>query len=268
MSSSTNPTVDSVSTDNSPKHNRRRVVAQALAGLGVLALALLLLGWGLSATQWTILSTNNNLTDAVNNGVLFGSYTSAYSIPQGVERDITVRLYFQPSSPGLSSSSDINSSNYSLAQPVSSSTTTIQYYALFTFTNPNGSAVNVWYTGPQGNITQDCSSGILVAACLYSPSPAGSSTGPYMNFFQTPTAGNYTMHLLSTPSTATLRISRALSLVVYNRPYYNTGLATEIVAGIATAAAIAYLSVTAARTLQKRPRKTRPPSAAPPIIND
>ena len=99
-----------------------------------------------------------------------------------------------------------------------------------------------------------------------------------MNFFQIPTAGNYTIHLLGTPcspyynyctsKTATLRVSRALSLVTYNRPYYNTGLATEIVAGIAAAAAIAYLAITGIRASQKRSRRTHPPSAAPPVISD
>ncbi len=248
-------------------------VRRILAGLAVLAIVLLLLGWGLSAMQWTLLTTNNNLRDAVLNGEL-GSETHLYSIPQGVERDIYVGLYFQPSTIGYSSIGGLDGSRYyGLAMPVANSTTTSEYYVSFSLSHPNGSAVSMWFTSPRGNMTQDCGSETVpptppVVVCSFNPTPPGSYLGPYSNFFQAPTAGNYTIHLLSTKcpanynycssTNATVSVTRALSSVTYTRPYYNSGLATVIVAGVSIAIAIAFTAITSYRIIIQR-RKMRPP---------
>lgn len=266
------------SADNSANGQGRKVRAKVLAGIAVLGLAVLLLIWGLYGTQWTVLSTNTNLADAVAIGTLNGSETHLYSIPQGQEWDISVGLSFKPSSGGYSASGGINGTfYYNLATPVSTPTTTSQYYAYFSLTNPNGSAVNVWFTGPQGNLTQDCGSGVLEIACFYSPTPNGIGVGPRSNFFQAPTAGNYTMHLLSSPcsamydyctsTTAIVSVTRSLSSVIYSKPYYNAGLATAIVAGVAIVAASAFLSIIGNRVLNKRV-KTHPVGVSTPSVAD
>jgi len=220
----------------------------------------LLLSWGLSAMQWTVLTTNNDLYDAVANGEL-QSETRTYSIPQGTERDVYVGFYFD-AGPGYSIQTWANGSLfYGLTEPVSNSTTTSQYYVSFSVTRPNGSAVNTWFTSPQGNLTQVCGETALVT-CLLPPNP--SVTGPELQFFQAPTAGNYTLHLLSTQcpvgnyyctsTNATITVTRTLSMIVYTRPYYNSGLVTVIVAGVAIAATIAFLLITGYQVIVRRGR--------------
>ncbi len=222
----------------------------------------MLLSWGLSAMQWTVLTTNNDLRDAVANGELFQSETRTYSIPQGTERDVYVGFYFH-AGPGYSSETGTNGSLfYGLTESVSNTTTTSQYYVSFSLTRPNGSAVNTWFTSPQGNLTQACGETPIVT-CLLPPNPPGGSIGSQLQFFQAPTAGNYTVHLLSTQcpagdyctsTNATITVTRALSRVVYTRPYYNSGLATVIVAGVAITATIAFLSIIAYQVIVRRGR--------------
>jgi hypothetical protein len=84
------------------------------------------------------------------NGELGSSYTISYSIPQGVERDFQVGVNFITPSTGISRYDSENGTSISGPMPVSDSTTTTQSYVLFSFTNPNGSAVIIWYTGPPG----------------------------------------------------------------------------------------------------------------------
>jgi hypothetical protein len=257
----------------SGEHIRKAIVSRVLAGIAVLAIVLLLLNWGLSATQWTILTTNNNLGDAVANGQL-GSESYTYSIPQGVEQDIYVGVYFQP---GYRLFGPDGSLFYGLAKPVSNSTTTSEYYVSFTISHPNGSAVTVWFTSPQGNLTQDCGIQTIPpfaeVACTLVPALLGTELGAYSNFFQAPTAGNYTIHVLSTQcptgyntcssTNATVGVTRALSSVTYTRPYYNVGQATVMVAEVSIAVSIAILAITCYQVVIQQ-RKTRPPSVGRP----
>src|SRR5260370_42051765 len=68
---------------NNPRAKRER--SRILAGIAVLAMVLLLLGWGLSAMQWTILTTDNNVNAAVATHKI-QTETVLYSIPLCVER--------------------------------------------------------------------------------------------------------------------------------------------------------------------------------------
>jgi hypothetical protein len=164
---------------------------------------------------------------------------------------------------------------FTVAPPVQNSSTTIKYYVGFSITNPNGSAVNVWFTGPQGNLTQPCRVPQVVmtyVVCTLIPTPAGTGLGPYSQYFLVPMAGNYTLHILSTQcpadynyctsSTAALSVSRAFSTLTYSRPYYNYGLITAIAAGAGIAVAVAYLSIACYRVLNQR-QKMRPPPRVP-----
>jgi len=149
-----------------------------------------------------------------------------------------------------------------LPTPGSNLSTTVDDYVIFSFTNPNGTALTVWYTGPQGNLTQDCSGAYPLGeiTCTYEPSAPGTRIGPYTTFFKTTVTGNYTIHLLSTQCTITPNCSTttaigtltlATSSLTYNRPYWALGLATVIVVG-ASIAAIAYLATSSYREHRQR----------------
>jgi hypothetical protein len=253
---------------------------RVLGGIGVLALVILLISWGISAMQWTVLTNDNGLPNPVGPGVVFGSYTHSYTIPQGVEQDILMGIFFVPNfGPFTSEVGPEDSLFYGKPAPVSNSTTTIEYYVGFSITNPNGSAVNVWFTSPQGNLTQPCrmpQPTPLRVMCTLIPTPAGYGFGPYPLYFPTPVAGNYTLHLLPVPcpsgynyctsTNATLSITRAFSTLTYTRPYYNVGLATVIVAGASIIAAIAYLSITVGGIISRR-WGTRPPGVHTPPLS-
>ena len=254
---------------------RWKTLSPVFAGMAVLALVLLLLGWGLSAMQWTILTTNNNVNDAVVNGEL-DSHTFSYSIPQNVERDFRVGVYFVPpsSNAGIARVTSPNGTSVIGPTPVSNTTTTTEYYVFFSITNPNGSAVLVWFTGPQGNLSQTCGVSAVVA-CRFEPTPPGSGLGPYSMFFQAPTPGNYTIHMLSTQcvattncttTNATLRLTTAFSLITYTRPYYNAGLATAIISG---ASIVVFIAIAGYRFVnrQRRIPSRRVGSPPPPVVD-
>jgi hypothetical protein len=160
------------------KTTSKHEIIKVLGGIGALALAILLLSWGLSATQWTVLKSEDNLPNPVGNGVIFGSYTHSYSVPQGAERDIFMGLFFPPSGGSLV---EPDGSILAVAPSVQNSSTTIKYYVGFLITNPNGSAVNIWFTGPQGNFTQPCRVPQVVMSyvvCTLIPTPPGTGISP------------------------------------------------------------------------------------------
>ncbi len=209
--------------------------------------------------QWTVLTTSNNVRDALATSSLI-SETATYSVPQGMQRDLTVCIGFR--SADCYSGSIVRPSRI-LPTPGSNLSTTVDDYVIFSFTNPNGTALTVWYTGPQGNLTQDCSGAYPLGeiTCTYEPSAPGSRIGPYTTFFKTTVTGNYTIHLLSTQCTITPNCSTttaigtltlATSSLTYNRPYWALGLATVIVVGASIAAAIAYLATSSYREHRQR----------------
>src|SRR5437867_8198440 len=108
--------------------------------------------------QWTVLTTNNNVNDAVATHKI-QTETALYSIPLGEQRNYPQGVTFHSSS-STSCGGIGNIPTCSLPTPVSNSSATIDDYVLFSLTRPNGSAVKFWYTGPQGNLTQDCGSGM------------------------------------------------------------------------------------------------------------
>jgi hypothetical protein len=218
-----------------------------LAGLAVLVIVLLLLGWGLSAMQWTILTTNNNVSDALATHRLT-VLAGPYSVPLGVERSYTLVLSFQASQATLSCGTYLNYPTCSLPMPISSSPTTIDDYVIFSIVlNSNGSAATVWYAGPHGNLTQPVR--------LFS---TASST-----FFKALVPGNYSLFILpvrcvppeacqTNATNATGSFTLAVGTLTYNRPYYTSGLATVLVAGPSLLLAAAFLTVTANRIVKKR----------------
>lgn len=246
----------------------RRVPVKALRAIGVLAIVLLLFGWGLSAMQWTILTRNSTLTDAVLTGMITVE-TVQYSVPRGVEQGYPITLSFTSSGCNLPITLGVPAT--CLDTPVSNATTTLSQYVVFSLTNPNGSAIILWFSGPQGNLTWDCSS-ILIVTCEWDPSTAGSilTKGPL--FFQVSVPGNYTMHLLGTScnygstcttSTAVGRGAISISTVTYSRPYYALGLATAVVAGVSLAIAIIAPSISWSRD-RNAGRRHDPPRKVPP----
>lgn len=259
------------------RRSARRERVRILAGIAVLATVLLLLGWGLSAMQWTILITNNNVNDAVATHKTL-TETALYSIPLGAERDYPQGITFHPLSSiyGYASCGGVgNVPTCSLPTPISNSSTTIDDYVVFSLTRPNGSAVVFWYTGPQGNLTQDCG-GVVEAACEVEPNPPGSGTSPFSNLFLIPTPGNYSIHIVSvqcafTPNncsttTATGIVTLAVSTLTYSRPYYAAGLATVIIAGVSVAVAVVFLTVTGYRIVDDRRKRMGPrPRAVHPV---
>jgi hypothetical protein len=262
------------------RFSARQELIRILGGIGVLALAILLIGWGISAMQWTVLTNDSALPNPVGTGVVFGSYTQTYTMPQGVEQNIFMGIFFGQGGGALVGPED--SQFYGRPAPVSNSTTTIEYYVGFSITNPNGSAVNIWFSSPQGNLTQPCETPQptpIYVVCTLIPTPTGTGIGPYSEYFQAPVAGNYTLHILPvqcptdynycTSTNATLSVTRAFSTLTYTRPYYNVGLATVIAAGGSIAIAIAYLSI-AVNTIITIRRSTRPPSlhGPPPPVSD
>jgi hypothetical protein len=256
-------------TADKAEHVRRKNVSRILAGLAVLALVILLLVWGFSVMQWTVLTTNNALSNAVTNSEV-QIETFQYSIPQGVEHDYTIGLgFYTPSRPECVPYSAYYPTRC-LNLPVSNSSTTIDDYVLFSLSLPNSttpsSAIWVWYSGPQGNFTQNgCIPIGFTVECGLNP---GVFT-TWSKFFPVSVQGNYTMHIMGTscqePNCTSPNAvgsgAIAVSSVFYNRPYYNAGLATVIVAGVAIAAAIVYLAITSYRLVNHR-RKTRPPARA------
>ena len=165
MSSSTEARVEGPPEHARAKHERSRI----LAGIAILDIVLLLLGWGLSAMQWTVLTTNNNVIDAVATHKI-QTETALYSIPLGEERDYPQGVTFHSSS-STSCGGIGNIPTCSLTTPTSNSSTTIDDYVVFSVTRPNGSAITFWYTGPQGNMTQDCGVGVAEVTCHVEPNP-------------------------------------------------------------------------------------------------
>lgn len=213
------------------------------------------------------------------NGVFDSAKTYVYSIPQRQEQDVIVGLTFLPlirDDGGITYGANYSLYN-GLAKPISNSTTTEEYYASFTFTYPNGSAVNVWFSGPQGNLTNDCGAAVV---CQYLPTQQGSSRSPHSNYFQVTAAGNYTIHIVSvcppgitcTSSIATLSVTRALSLVTYYRPYYISGMETTIVAevtiAIVVALAILFLGIAGYRiSRRKRAQSSHVRTPTSPVVD-
>jgi hypothetical protein len=230
--------------------------------------------------QWTILTTNNNVNDAVATHKL-QTETALYSIPLGAQRYYTEWVNFHaPSSIygyGTSCGFVGNVSTCTLPTPVSNSSTTIEDYVVFSVTVPNGTAVMVWYTSPQGNLTLNCSGTVgapLVVGCILEPNAPGViTTGPYSNLVvQVPTPGNYSIHLLSercsyssycSATTATGTVTLAVSTITYSRPYHTAGLATVIIAGVSIAVAIVFLTITGYHIVEDRRKRSgpRPPPA-------
>ncbi len=249
---------------SSPSARGERV--RIFAGIAVLAMVLLLFGWGLSAMQWTILTTNNNVNDAVATHKI-QTETALYSIPLGAEHDYPQGITFHASA-SMSCGGIGNNPTCSLPTPASNSSTTIDDYVLFSLTRPNGSAVTFWYTGPQGNLTQDCGAGVAEVTCHVEPNPPGTGTGPFSNLFLTLTSGNYSIHILSTQcsftpnncsrTTSTGTLTVAVSTITYSRPYYAAGLATVIIAGISIAVAVVFLAITGYRVVDDRKKRTSP----------
>jgi hypothetical protein len=250
-------------------------LSRTLATLGVLALTTLLLVWGLSAMQWTILTSNNDVRDALATSS-FQEETATYSIRQGTQAVYPITISFVASGSGYGcgpTSSGIPAC--SLPKPGSNTSITIADYVIFSFTNPNGSALAVWYTGPQGNLTQYCNGpNVPQLTCAYSPNPPGARTGPYTTFFETNTTGNYSINLLSTPcaftpnycstTTAVGSLTISVAHITYSRPYWTFGLATVIVSGVAIAATIAYVAIISYRTNKQRRRRNPRAQVIPP----
>jgi len=233
-----------------------------LATLAVFALIMLLLVWGVSAMQWTVLTTNNNVRDALATSSR-PLETATYSIPQGSQQSYAISIIgFRTIGSGYGCGVSGSFPTCTLPAPGSDLATTIDDYAIFSFTNPNGTALTVWYTGPQGNLTQDCSGGPAIVTCIYQPAADRSRIGPYTTFFKTPITGNYTIHLLSiqctwTPnncstSTAIGTLTMATGSLTYNRPYWALGLATVIVVGASIAGTVAYLATSRYREHRQR----------------
>jgi hypothetical protein len=226
--------------------------------------------------QWTILTTNNNVNDAVATHKI-QTETALYSIPLGVQRNYPECVDFRgPSSVYGTSCGGIGYPSTTLPTPVSNSSTTIEDYVLFSLTRPNGSAVTFWYTGPQGNLTQDCGVGVAEVACHVEPNPPGTGTGPFSNLFLIHTPGNYSIHLLSTQcsftpnycstTTTTGIVTLAVAIITYSRPYYSAGLATVIIGGVSIAVAVVFLTITVYRIVENRRKRSGPrPPAVPPV---
>jgi hypothetical protein len=190
--------------------------------------------------QWTVLTTNNNVSDALATSSVLALGPGTYSIPQGAERDYSACFNFQIQGSRTCGSGPVIRAGRSLPPPSENLSTTIDDYVVFKFTNPNGTALMVWYSGPEGNLTQDC--GGKVITCVYQ----SSTIGTYTAFFKILTPGNYSLHLLSIPcpstpsycttTTAVGTFSLASSSLTYSRPYWIPGLATVIgvAASIAT----------------------------------
>ncbi len=225
--------------------------------------------------QWTILTTNNNANDAVATHKI-QTETALYSMPLGVQRYYPewVSFHTQSSIYGYGTSCGFigNVSTCSLPTPVSNSSATVEDYVLFSFANPNGTAVTFWFTSPQGNLTQECGDSVVVA-CNLEPNPPGARTGPYSNLFQIPTPGNYSIRLLSTQcsftsncSTTTAKgtVTVAVSTITYSRPYYTAGLATVIIAGVSVAIAVVFLTITSFRAVDDRRKRSGP---RPPAVH-
>jgi hypothetical protein len=211
--------------------------------------------------QWTVLTTNNNVYDALATSRTV-SETATYSISQGTQQSYPITIIaFRATGSGYGCGSNGGSiPTCSLPTPGSDLATTVDDYVIFTLTNPNGTALTVWYTGPQGNMTQDC--GGMVVTCFYEPTPQPAMIGPFTTFFKSPTLGNYTIHLLSTQCTLTPNyctttvasgtLTLATSSLTYNRPYWALGLATLIAAGASIATLVASQEITSYRKNRNR----------------
>jgi len=243
---------------------------RTLATLGVVALVILLLAWGFSAMQWTLLTTNNNVPDALTTSSVPATY-GTYSIPQGTERDYSACFDFQTTGSPACGSGPLIHPGRTLPSPADNLSTTIDDYVVFKFTNPNGTALMVWYSGPEGNLTQDC--GGRVIPCIYQPSPQGSRLDLHPIFFKINTAGNYTLHLLSIPctsspsycttTTAVGTFSLASSSLTYSRPYWIAGLATVIAVVASIAIILAYFATADYRRYRGWPKHNHPPQSIP-----
>ncbi len=238
---------------------------RSLATLAVLAILVLLLVWGFWATQWTTLTTNNNVRDALVTASVTAE-TATYSIPQGAQRDYPVCIGFQTSGSSTGCAVSASTPTHILNSPVSNQSTTIDDYVVFSITNPNGSALIVWYSGPKGNLTQDCNGAYPAGeiTCTYEPSPTGARLTLGSTFFKTPTPGNYSIHLLSTQCTQTPNcttttavgsLTLATATLTYNRPYWAYGLATEILAGASIATTVAYSAIASYSSVKRRSKQ-------------
>jgi hypothetical protein len=220
-------------------------------------MALLLLGWGLSAMQWTALTSPGDLRSAVLEGTRDSTYTLPYTLPLNATGNFTIALQFGHYG-GYTCYTGSNAACYmNLPGPVSNSTTTTQDYVLFTTTLNNGGLTLVgYYTAPNGTLAIGWDKGCTAGGyCTYWPVTGFTFFSPYMGapntmsqFFQAPAAGNYTIHMQSTQclrcsaTNATGYVSLAVSTIAYTRTYFYPGLATAIVGGVSAVAALAFLS--------------------------
>jgi hypothetical protein len=223
--------------------------------------------------QWTTVANNyadgyNDVDTAVSRYLMY--YQSfPFSIAQRAERTFTIALSFRGSSLYSSSNcffpwqsfvlkfhlyEDGECIDY-LDPPVSSPSMTTENYVYFAVTdNASGPPLILSYTSPQGSLNDSAGQPrtSLSAGSSYSASD--------QQIFPAPSPGNYTVHVLTDycpmgstcSSNATGQADTAVSVVLYNRPFYNAGLATVIVTIGVMAVAAAFLAITVKRILEHR----------------
>jgi hypothetical protein len=142
---------------------------------------------------------------------------------------------------------------FSSVTPSSSPPSYSVNYAVFSFLFdiPLGKPIALWFTSPQGNLTQS-----------YATSPRGGldaffpkSSGPWVSgtdIFEISGSGNYTLHYVNTgTANETGKVAMGPSSVTYSRPYIIPGATT-----IALAASLAVFTGYAVRRRARLPGAT------------
>lgn len=144
------------------------------------------------------------------------------------------------------------------APPTSPSTITT-YYVVFSITdNANTAPLVATFTGPRGplNVTG------YSPANSYPLDPGGLTLTTFQ-YFETDQPGNYSAHILTTKcdfrcstTNATGYVMTGQSSLTYDRPYYNAGLATVIVALVGIALTIVFLAINTFLSLMRRRKRS------------
>ena len=193
------------------KPGRKKAVLSLLGGLGVLLIALMLLGWGLSAMQWTVSTTTDR-----------DSASRTFSIPAGSQDYWGAQICF-PSScriPDYATTGVDRHGLYwaSLPEPYTVVTGTLKDFVDLQLSFNYSDGARVWASGPNGNLSV--------------VSQAGKAEG---FSFPVDIPGNYSVHIMATIalSNTTGLISVALRTIVGQRQYGTAGLESAIVASTA-----------------------------------
>lgn len=206
-----------------------------------------MLTWGVYASLWTFPNDQSTIIQAVLNGEFQtisnpGPTGNGTIITPGSEA-LFIMMYRSQGPPGMYGGALYLPNGHGFVvgpfSSITSSSSPPSYsvnYAVFSFLFDTtfGKPVALWFTGPQGNLSQSFATSVKGGLDAFLPRSSGPSVSG-TDIFEISGPGNYTLHFVNNGSAnETGKLAMGPSSVTYSRPYIIPGIATTVLgAGLA-----------------------------------